>query len=243
MSARTAEPAAPDRAAIAGTTHPGPHAVLERRYRRLLACYPRFFRRDSEDELLAVLMACARPGQRWPGPAEYADLLGSAVRLRLGPGRSSPPRTVTRAVRLMRVGAAAEIAGLIIALGTASSVQSALVRQHVTFLAGQWHDLVLFIELAVPVPIGLWLWLAWANGRGHRWARSAFVGVFGTYTLIMLTKLAAGAASYAPADLLVVGVQWLIGLTVVLLLFTPSAGTFFRDHQSMSPAAAHDGFQ
>ena len=240
MSARAARSAAPARNSLAGTTHPGRDAILEGRYRRLLACYPRFFRCDSEDEILAVLMACARTGQRWPGPAECADLLGSAVRMRLGPGRSSPPRAVTRAVRLMLAGAAAEIAGLVIALATASSVQSALVRQHVTFLSGQWHDLLLFIELAIPVPVGLWLWLAWANGRGHQWARSAFAGVFGIYTLIVLSKLAAGAARYAPADLLVVGVQWLIGLAVVLLLFSRSAGTFYR-HQSMPPAAARGG--
>jgi hypothetical protein len=238
MSARASRPGASARGAAAETAPSGPHAILERRYRRLLACYPVFFRRDSAEEVLAVMMACARPGQRRPRLAECADLIASAVRMRLGPGRASPPRAVTRAVRLMRVGAATEIAGLVIALATASSVQSALARQHVTFLAGQSHDLLLFIELAVPVPFGLWLWLAWANGRGHRWARSAFAGVFGLYTLIVLGKFAAGAAAYAPADLLVVGVQWLIGFATVLLLFSRSAGIFYR-HRPMLPTAAH----
>jgi hypothetical protein len=237
VSAAASGSSAPGSTVGAEITPPGPHAILERRYRRLLACYPRFFRSDSEDEILAVLMACARTGQRWPGLAGCADLLGSAVRMRMGPGRSSPPRTVTRAVRLMRVGAATEIAGLMIALATASSVQSALVRQHVMFLAAQWHYLLLFIEVGVPVPFCLWLWLAWANGRGHRWARSAFASVFGAYTLIVLGKLAAGAAAYALADLLVVGLQWLIGLAVVVLLFSRSAGTFYR-HQSTPRSAA-----
>jgi hypothetical protein len=240
MSAGPARPAATARRACPETEQAAPHAILERRYRRLLACYPRFFRRESEDEILAVLMACARPGQRWPGLAECADLVGSAIRMRFGPGRASPPRAVTRAVRLMRVGAATEIAGLVIALATASSVQSAIVAHHVTFLAGRWHDLLLLIELAVPVPFGLWLWLAWANGRGHRWARSAFLGVFAMYTLIVLSKLAAGAATYAPADLLVVGVQWLIGLAVVLLIFSRSAGSFYR-RESVPPSAARGG--
>jgi len=131
-------------------------------------------------------------------------------------------------MRLMRVGAATEIAGLVIALATASSVQSALARRHAGFLATHWHDLLLFIELGVPVLVGLWLWLAWANGRGHRWARSAFAGVFGFYTLIVLSKLAAGAAAYAPADLLIVGVQWMIGLAVVLLIFSPGAAAFYQ---------------
>ena len=214
--------------------------ILERRYRRLVSCYPRSFRRDSEDEILAVLMACARPGQRWPGPAECADLLASAVRMRMGPGRSSPPRAVTTAMRLMRAGAATEIAGLAIALATASSVQSALVRHHAGFLATHWHDLLLFIELGVPVPVCLWLWLAWANGRGHQWARCAFAGVFGLYTLIVLSKLAAGAAAYAPADLLIVGVQWMIGLAVVLLIFSPGAGAFYR-REPRPPGAVRGG--
>jgi hypothetical protein len=239
MSARVGKSAAPaGRApAAASASGPGADAVLERRYRRLLACYPRFFRRDSQDEILAVLMACAQPDQRWPGPAECADLLWSAIRMRLGPGRSSPPRAVTRAAWLMRVGAATEVVGLFVAFATASSVQSALVRQHVTLLDGQWHDVLLFIELGVPVPFCLWLWLAWANGRGYRWARSAFAGVFSVYTLILLGKLAAGAVAYAPADLLVVSAQWLIGLAVVLLLFSQSADNFYR-HQSLPPASA-----
>ncbi len=56
---------------------------LERRYRRLLAFYPQEFRRERGQELLAVLMAGARPGQRRPGLAESADLLRSATWMRV----------------------------------------------------------------------------------------------------------------------------------------------------------------
>jgi hypothetical protein len=55
---------------------------LERRYRRLLAWYPAAFRREQEDEMLAVLMAGARPGQRRPGLVESADLIRHAVAMR-----------------------------------------------------------------------------------------------------------------------------------------------------------------
>ena len=47
-------------------------ANLERGYRRLLAWYPRAFRREHGPEILAVLMACAADGQRRPGLAESA---------------------------------------------------------------------------------------------------------------------------------------------------------------------------
>jgi hypothetical protein len=56
---------------------------LERRYRRLLACYPAAFRREHEQEVISVLMAAAEKGQRWPRPAEAADLLRGATSMRL----------------------------------------------------------------------------------------------------------------------------------------------------------------
>ena len=63
--------------------------ALERRYRRLLAWYPRPFRAEQEDEILAVLMAGAQRGQRRPRLAEAVDLIKNAVVLRLFPGRSA----------------------------------------------------------------------------------------------------------------------------------------------------------
>jgi hypothetical protein len=56
---------------------------LEQGYRRLLAWYPRAFRRDQADEILGVLMAGAGEGQRRPRLAEAADLLWSGLRMRL----------------------------------------------------------------------------------------------------------------------------------------------------------------
>jgi hypothetical protein len=58
-------------------------ADLERRYRGLLACYPAAFRHEHGQEILSVLMAGAEEGQRWPRLAEAADLLRSAIYMRL----------------------------------------------------------------------------------------------------------------------------------------------------------------
>ena len=46
-------------------------AGLEDGYRRLLAWYPRSFRQEQEDEMLAVLMARASPASG--GPAGWSD--------------------------------------------------------------------------------------------------------------------------------------------------------------------------
>jgi len=52
-------------------------------YRRLLAWYPARFRSEQGEEMLAVLMAGAQPGQRRPGLVESIDVLRSAVGMRL----------------------------------------------------------------------------------------------------------------------------------------------------------------
>lgn len=56
--------------------------VLERRYRRLLAWYPAGYRAANQDEMLAVALAGAELGQRWPGVGEAASLVGGGLRLR-----------------------------------------------------------------------------------------------------------------------------------------------------------------
>jgi hypothetical protein len=55
---------------------------LESRYRRLLAWYPWSHRRVYEDEMLAVLVTGARPGQRRPTVGETANLVVSGLRAR-----------------------------------------------------------------------------------------------------------------------------------------------------------------
>jgi hypothetical protein len=67
-------------------TGPGGPPGLERGYRRLLACYPAEHRRAHEQEMLGVLMAGARDGQRRPRLAESADLIRGALRIRTAPG-------------------------------------------------------------------------------------------------------------------------------------------------------------
>jgi hypothetical protein len=59
------------------------HALLERRYRRLLGWYPADYRTANEDEILGVALARATPDQRRPGAGEAASLIVSGIRLRL----------------------------------------------------------------------------------------------------------------------------------------------------------------
>jgi hypothetical protein len=73
---------------------------LERRYRSLLELYPKAFRREHEQEILSVLMASASEGQERPRLAESADLVRSAILMRLRQTRVPTSREYRRA-RLM----------------------------------------------------------------------------------------------------------------------------------------------
>ena len=63
------------------------HSPLERRYRRWLALYPKSFRAEREDEMVAVLIQGAGPDQTRPRPREAANLATHGLRRRARGGR------------------------------------------------------------------------------------------------------------------------------------------------------------
>ena len=199
---------------------------LERGYRRLLAAYPRWFRRQNEEEILAVLMACAQDDQTRPSLEAAVDLLKGAAKMRLRP-RPGQPRTVYAAVRLMWLGALAELGALLTIMATAATVREAVARSYPDGVNSADVHIVVD-EVAVPIVILLWLWLAWAHSKGKDPARIALVSFFGLMTLDMIGALAQGAATVAPADLIAGAVVWSIALAAVVLIFTPASNRFFR---------------
>jgi hypothetical protein len=60
---------------------------LERRYRRWLAIYPKSFRTDHEDEMVAVLMQGAGSDRSRPRAREVANLASHGLRRRACGGR------------------------------------------------------------------------------------------------------------------------------------------------------------
>jgi hypothetical protein len=212
-------------------------AELERGYRRVLACYPEAFRRENEDEILGVLMDTAEEGQQRVGLAEAAALIRGALRMRLSPGPSRPPRTVVTAVRLMCVGAVVELAALLTIVTTAGGLKAAVLARD----PAQWHIALVMLtakEVAAPVGIAVWLWLAWANGRGHDWARLIFTWFFGMFTVSLLVALAQHATVYAPADLAALTALWLVALASMVLIFSKASWPYYRQQPAQRMRAA-----
>lgn len=180
-------------------------ADLERRYRLLLACYPRAFRREHEQEVLTVLMAGAGEGQRRPHLGEVADLIRSAVWMRLRAPRSQP--TVFWAVMLMYLCAALKLLGA-----------PSLPKTH-----GSAYP------LDIGISWGVFAVLAWANGRGYNWARVTFAVWVGFHALALFDDVAHMSASSAPVWTLIASVMfWLVELSALALLVSRRSGAHYR---------------
>lgn len=216
-------------------------AQLERAYRRLVACYPRSFRRENTEEIIAVLLATAAEDQRRPSAAEAADLLRGAVRMRLG--LSGCPRTVLYAIRLMYLGALVHVAELITVLLTAASLQSHARAETIRALgphatAAATHQLLGRVASAVNTTVILgvaflvvviagWLFLAWANGKGSPYARVGAIVACAFYLTDTAVGLATGDATYAPADVIASGAGLAIGIAAVVLLLMKRSWPYY----------------
>jgi hypothetical protein len=201
-------------------------ASLERGYRRLLAWYPTWFRQDNEEEVLAVLMACAQDDQTRPSPEATIDLLKGAARMRLRP-RPGQPRAVFAAVRLLCFGALAQLGALVTVIATSATVEATVTRSApASAQSAGLH--ILANEVLVPVAIAAWLLLARGISRRSDSARAGVAAFFGLMTLSMLAVLAAGAPMYATADFAAGAAVWFICLVSMVLIVTPASNRYFR---------------
>lgn len=119
---------------------------LERRYRSLLRWYPAGHRDRYEDEMVGMMLAGARPGQRWPGPGEAANVLLFAVRTRLL-GRAAP------GLRDTRWSDSVAVAGVLLSmLVFAYRLRPALGGYAWSLRTGERHE-----SLSTLIPPGTWV--------------------------------------------------------------------------------------
>lgn len=131
--------------------------ALERRYRRLLICYPARYRRVHEQEMLAVLMTSSPQGKRRPEIAEAADLILGALRVRLQPSRGDPAEPAWRDA----------LAVLSVILPVIIVLISAMEGTHLAApLALAALVLLRLRRLAALAAAAMLIWLAFFSGSG-----------------------------------------------------------------------------
>ncbi len=151
--------------------------------------------------------------------------------------RAPQPPSLRNAVRLMWVGAALSLIGVIITLSFGSKIKTAITNAAITanrtnasqgktqLTASQIHSLanVTFGLLVVFGIIGvlLWVWMAWANNRGRGWARIVASVLFALNTIGLVLEF--GRASIS---LISIVLGWLVGLAAIVLLWRKDSSEY-----------------
>lgn len=195
---------------------------LERGYRRLLRCYPEGHRDVHGQEMLGVLLAGARPGQRRPGLAESADLIAAAVRIRLrgtSPGSASQWRDTLAQTSLVLPVLLAAAALTQLALFEPAGQQPAVARwlaPHlylISWVGPVWWPVVPLAALAVPAVLG------WRLGTAAVTLWLAALCVIEAGSDVVAAQRGLDPAPVQPADAL-----WLAVLAIQALSLAGSSG-------------------
>ena len=156
---------------------PAGAAALERRYLRLLRCYPPSHRAVHREEMLGVLLAAARPGQRTPGLRETVNLAacGLAIRVRRIPGwlAADAGQDALAVVSLI----APAVVFIVFALEQGAMNAPAGARVPFWTLPSFGESVVVMIAWLAVVVLGL-------TGRRRKAAAIAFISL--TLTLLVL---------------------------------------------------------
>jgi hypothetical protein len=143
---------------------------------------------------------------------------------------TSAPQSVLRAVKVMYVGLAASLIGIIVDMTTLSSTRSAILKRNPSYTATQLNhaehlQIGLFIAGGL-IGAALWLWMAQSCRAGKGWARvvsSVFFGIDTVSVLVGITAVQGGGVSRIFGILV-----WVIGLVAIILLWQRSSSDYFH---------------
>jgi hypothetical protein len=147
------------------------------------------------------------------------------------PGRPPAPPSVLNAVKVMYVGAAASLLGIIIDIVTVSATKTAIEKRSphlsVSQVNSSQHVLVAGFIAGGVIAAVVWIVLARASKSGHNWARITGTVLFAIATIDTLVD-AAGAPVAVMVRIWAV-VTWLCGLAAVYFLWQRSSSDFFTE--------------
>jgi hypothetical protein len=154
-----------------------------------------------------------------------------------GPGSAEPaagpvsaPQSVIQAARVMYVGVAASVVGIVIDLLMRHTIQTAIIQHRGKMTTSQvntaYHAELAVLVIFGLIGAGLWLWMARSCLAGKSWARVTSTVFFGIDTLFVLI----GAAAVRGGGLtrLYGIIVWVIGLIAIILLWRRSSSDYFR---------------
>lgn len=142
------------------------------------------------------------------------------------------PQSVQRAVRVMYIGLAASLLGIIVDMTTLSSTRSEILSRNPGYTQTQLNnaehvEIGLFIAGGL-IGAALWLWMAQTCRAGKGWGRVVSTVFFGIDTLSVLAGLAGAGTGGGGLTRIYAVVVWVIGLIAIICLWQRSSSDYFR---------------
>ena len=145
------------------------------------------------------------------------------------PQRPPAPPSIQNAVKVMYVGAAASLLGIVIDILTVSATKAAIEKRSPNLSVSQvnssQHVLVAGFIVAGVIAAVVWIVLARASAAGHNWARITGTVLFALSTVDTIGGLAAPISGVVKIWAVIV---WLVALTAIVFLWRRSSSAFFR---------------
>jgi len=148
-------------------------------------------------------------------------------------GPVSQPASIALAVKLMYVGAALSLLGIIVTFLSRDTIRDSVEkasRDATKPMTSDQMDAAVALGVGFGVVLGLigvalWLWMAVANGRGRKWARVVATVFFGLSVLSLLGSL----VQKPPVLSLVLGlVSLLLGAYIIVLLYKRESTEYYE---------------
>jgi hypothetical protein len=148
-----------------------------------------------------------------------------------GPVADVPqPSSIATAVKLMWVGAALSIIGLLIGILTTDTTREQIEEDNPNLTADEIDTAVAvgvgFAVVISLVAVGLWIWMAWANGQGKSWARIVATVFGGLGILFGLLGLVLNPAT--PVSVVLTLVNLVLAIVILVLLYRPDSSRFYE---------------
>ena len=143
--------------------------------------------------------------------------------------RLPAPASVLNAVKVMYIGAAASILGIVIDILTVGATKRAIEKHshHLTAhqISSSQHVLVIAFIIGGLIGAAAWFFIARSCLGGKGWARITGTVLFALATVDTLGGLGSPIAGAVKIWAIVV---WLVGLTAVVFLWRRSSTEFFK---------------
>ena len=159
----------------------------------------------------------------------YQQFPGGGAQIDQPTSPGDAPQSVVRAVRVMYVGLAASLIGILIDMTTLSSTRSQILKVNPNYTAAQVNNAE-HLEIGLFIVSGLlgaalWLWMAQKCRVGRSWARILSTVFFGIETVDLLVGIRAATGGVARGYSVLI---WVIGLVAIALLWQRSSSDYFR---------------